>query len=146
MNFFEKNTQCPIGNGGGTCKTMQDVEKLLLTDIEIIEIGSITKTPRLGNEGDVFHNGSNFTLNSLGLPNPGQKYYEENLPKMIDMIHEAGKKVIVNVVGFSAEEYTLLTRFGFECGADFVVENFGCPNIWVAGLQKGILRKRQLKS
>ncbi len=138
MNFFEKD-QLPIGNGGGTCKTIKDVEKLLATAISVIEIGTITFEARLGNEGNVQHDGITYTLNSLGMPNPGIKYYRENLPKMIEMIHEKGKKVIVNIAGFSGNEWIELSRLAVISGADFTLLNYGCPNIWVRGSQKTIL-------
>jgi len=139
MDFFCSTTNCPIGNGGGTCKTIEDVEKFVRTGIWAVEIGSITELARPGNEGNIFFAGSGYTLNSLGLPNPGRKYYEAHLPAMIAMIHKAGKIAIVNVVGFSKEEYAELTSLAFICGADLVVLNAGCPNVWVDGQQKGIL-------
>lgn len=139
MKFFNNNDDSPIGNGGGTCKTIEDVKRFIKTAIGAIEIGSITEVERGGNEGNTFHPGRGYTLNSLGLPNPGRKYYKENLPLMVQMIHEADKTAIVNVVGFSKEEYASLTMLAFECKADFVVLNFGCPNVYVDKVQKGIL-------
>ena len=32
---------------------------------------------------------------------------------MIELIHKSGKKSIVNIVGFSTEEYSELTKFAF---------------------------------
>lgn len=139
MNFIANDTQCPIGNGAGICKNAYDLRRLLKTGVAAIEIGSITELERFGNEGNIFYSGKNFTLNSLGLPNPGRKHYEFYMPAMINEIHRAGKKAIVNVAGFTMEEYGSLTRYAFDWGADYVVENFGCPNIWIEGIQKGIL-------
>ncbi len=139
MNIFEKEVTCPIGNGGGTCKTIEDVEKLIKTEIWAVEIGSITEIAREGFSGNTFHDGKYFTLNALGLPNGGRIYYEANLPAMIGLIHSAGKVAIVNIVGFSKEECAGLTSLAFICGADLVVINAGCPNVWVDGQQKGIL-------
>jgi dihydroorotate dehydrogenase (fumarate) len=139
MNFNIKSTDPPIGNGGGTCKTLEDVIAFCRTSLPIIEIGSITQDPRLGNEGNTFHDGKAFTLNSLGLPNGGLPYYEKHLAKMTELIQNAGKTSIVNIAAFTSDEYTDLTRFAFENGADYVVENYGCPNVWVDREQKGIL-------
>ncbi|HZX73897.1 MAG TPA: hypothetical protein VFE57_05730, partial [Cyclobacteriaceae bacterium] len=137
---FSINEYPPIGNGGGTCKTLEDVKKFCQLSIPIIEIGSITKKVRFGNEGDTFHAGNDFTLNSLGLPNGGMPYYEENLSEMTNLIRVAGKKSIVNIVGFEMQEYGDLTRFAFAKGADYVVNNYGCPNVWVnKGDQKDIV-------
>jgi dihydroorotate dehydrogenase len=147
MHILNQTIECPIGNGGGTCKTIEDVEKFIKTDIPIIEIGSITEEQRDGNTGNTFYDGGNFTLNSLGLPNGGRRYYEKYLRKMIYLIHEAGKKVIVNIAGFSTEEYISLTHLAFENDADLGLLNYGCPNIWIMNSntqenkvqQKGIL-------
>ena len=139
MQKFINQGGYPIGNGGGTCKTIADVEKFIKTAAGAIEIGSITMDMRPGNTGTTAYNGGRFTLNSLGLPNPGKEYYEKHLKEMISFIHKAGKKAIVNIVGFSQEEYADLTKLAFECGADFVVLNYGCPNVWASGTQKSIL-------
>ncbi len=140
MTFLKQNIECPLGNAGGTCKTREHLAKLLLTGLYAIEIGSITVEKRDGNTGNTFHKGEHITLNSLGLPNPGREYYEDNLKGMTSLIRKAGKKSIVNVVGFTEDEYTSLTRLSFKSGADMVVLNYGCPNVWVGGVtQKSIL-------
>jgi dihydroorotate dehydrogenase (fumarate) len=139
MNFLNDRMDCPIGNGGGTCKTMADIQKLLTSEVAAIEIGSITSKYREGNQGNTFHSGNYFTLNSLGMPNDGENYYEDELPYMIEKIHKAGKKAIVNVAGFNKEEYAELIKLSFDSKADLAVMNGGCPNIWDDGTQKGIL-------
>lgn len=128
-NYFVIEDAHPIGNGGGVVKNIDDLKKILSTDIGSIEIGSITMEPRDGNTGNTFHKGNGFTLNSIGLKNPGAKYYEENLPTMIRMIEDAGKVSIVNVAGFSKNEYAELTGLAFSAESDFVVLNYGCPNV-----------------
>ncbi len=94
---------------------------------------------RFGNTGNTFHPGNTFSLNSLGLPNGGKIYYEEHLLEMTDFIRNAGKKSMVNVAGFTSDEYGNLTKFAFARGADYVVANYGCPNVWNDKQQKGIL-------
>ena len=139
MKFFTEGIDYPVGNGGGTCKTIEDLERFIKTDIPMIEIGSITQKPRLGNEGNTFYSGNGFTLNSLGLPNPGYDYYKENLPLMVEKAHLAGKKAMVNVAGFNKEEFNSLTKLSFSSGADYTVMNCGCPNVWAGKVQKDIL-------
>lgn len=128
-NYFTIENTCPIGNGGGVVKTIEQLNKLLPTSLGAIEIGSITMEPREGNTGNTFRKMGGFTLNSIGLKNPGLKYYEENLPLMIQMIQDAGKIAIVNVAGFNKDEYADLTKLSFSSGADFTVLNYGCPNV-----------------
>lgn len=128
-NYFVIENAYPIGNGGGVVKTIDDLQRILPTSLGAIEIGSITMEPRDGNTGNTFFKGNGFTLNSIGLKNPGIKYYEENLPIMIRMIEDAGKIAVVNVAGFSKNEYAELTGLAFSAGSDFVVLNYGCPNV-----------------
>ncbi len=128
-NYFVIENAYPIGNGGGVVKTIEDLQRILPTSLGAIEIGSITMEPRDGNTGNTFFKGNGFTLNSIGLKNPGIKYYEENLPIMIRMIEDAGKIAVVNVAGFSKNEYAELAGLAFSAGSDFVVLNYGCPNV-----------------
>ena len=128
-NYFTIENNYPVSNGGGIVKTIEDLKRILPTSLGAIERGSITMEPREGNTGNTFFKGNGFTLNSIGLKNPGAKYYEENLPTMIRMIEDAGKVAIVNVAGFNRDEYVQLTGLAFSAGSDFVVLNYGCPNV-----------------
>ena len=139
MKIFKNPDLLPIGNGGGTCKNIDQVKRLLKTSIGAVEIGSMTKLSRDGNTGNTFHEGRGYTLNSLGMPNNGEEWYKEHLPEMIEAIHGANKSAIVNVAGFNTDEFSSLTRTAFGAGADYVVLNCGCPNVWDNGKQKGIL-------
>ena len=130
----------PIMSAPPNCKTPEDVEKLLLTPVAAIVVGSVTWEARSGNKGEVlFSRPGEHSVNSLGMPNGGQSYYRTHLPKMVRAAHEAGKKLLVNVAGFTPEEYALLTMLAIEGGADGVELNCGCPNVWDGGKQKDIV-------
>ena len=81
----------PLINGGGTCKTIRDVEKLIKTDLGGIEIGSITYEERAGNTGTTFNCTDYCSINSIGMNNMGIMRATKELPIMIQMIHDAGK-------------------------------------------------------
>jgi dihydroorotate dehydrogenase (fumarate) len=125
----------PLMNAAGTCKTIEDVRNLSLSATAAIVVGSITMEERAGNEGNVFWPGDIYSINSLGLPNGGRKYYETNLPEMARISRGAGKPLIVSIAGFSAEEYGKLAEIAFEKGADAIEINLGCPNKWLDGKQ-----------
>jgi dihydroorotate dehydrogenase (fumarate) len=58
---------------------------------------------------------------------------------MVQMAHAAGKPFIVNIAGFSVDDYAELASIAKEGGADVLEVNFGCPNIWSqTGEQKRI--------
>lgn len=95
----------------------------------VILTGSYTKLKRTGNEGNVWWVGSGVALNSLGMPNGGEEYLKDTLRLMVQVAHDAGKSLIVNVAGFNAGEYAELTETALEHGADGVELNLGCPNV-----------------
>ncbi len=128
----------PLMNAAGTCKTLRDVENLARSAVSAIVVGSITSQARMGNEGQVYWPGQTYSLNSLGMPNPGGDYYGENLPHMVELAHAAGKPLAVNVAGFKPAEYGELAQLAHNGGADFIELNLGCPNVWDDGDQKRI--------
>ncbi|MEX2029026.1 MAG: tRNA-dihydrouridine synthase [Candidatus Paceibacterota bacterium] len=128
----------PLMNAAGTCKMLEEVEKLSRSASAAIMVGSITVEARTGNSGDVYWAGPMFSLNSLGLPNRGAPYYREMIPKMVAVAHGEGKPLFVSVAGFSPEEYANLAELSFDGGADLVELNLGCPNVWQDSTQKRI--------
>lgn len=144
--------ECPVMNAAGTCKIEEEVEILARSATAAIVVGSITVLQRESNEGEVFWFDNMFSLNSIGLRNLGMSYYNHCLSEMVGTAHKADKSLWVSVVGFSPDEYAILTKFAFEKGADVVELDLGCPNIWEGGVQKRItcfnplLVKKILKS
>lgn len=79
-----------------------------------------------------------FSLNSLGLPNPGGRYYEKYLPEMAKVVHDVNKHLFVSVAGFTPDEYSVLAKIAEAGGADLIELNLGCPNVWAGGKQKRV--------
>lgn len=125
-------------NGAGTVKKVDDVREMARSNAGAILVGSITVAERPGNSGNVLWVGSYGSLNSLGIPNGGIPYYRECLPVMARIAHDAGKPLFVSAAGFKPAEFGELASVVAEGGADGVELNFGCPNIWDTGEQKGI--------
>jgi len=132
----------PIMNSpsGPGCKTVEDVAELARSVDAAIVIGSVTKEPREGNQGEVYFSDpvAGFSLNSLDLSNGGFPYYSQHLPEMVRIAHEAQKTLWVSVAGFTPEEFLELTIVCLTGGADLVELNLGCPNVWDGGKQKRI--------
>jgi dihydroorotate dehydrogenase len=118
-----------ITNAGGMLKTTEDVRRAAPA-ADAPEVGSATPQPRDGNRGDTYwydrRSGSSY--NSLNMPNGGIPYYEQELPKMVEICGELGKPLIFNVAGFSDDDYLELDELGEASGASAVLFNFGCPN------------------
>ncbi|MFA6006728.1 MAG: dihydroorotate dehydrogenase [Candidatus Paceibacterota bacterium] len=128
----------PLMNAAGTCRLLEEVSQLARSATAAIMVGSITMEPRQGNGGNVYWVESDYSLNSLGLPNRGIEYYGLKLPAMVAEAHAHGKPLFVSIAGFSAEEYAIMSKIAFAGGADMVELNLGCPNVWQGGMQKRI--------
>jgi dihydroorotate dehydrogenase subfamily 1 len=131
----------PVMNAAGTCKTIDHVKKLARSAVSAVMVGSITVEARAGNEGNVFwpDPAGRYSLNSLGLPNPGSAYYQAELPAMAATAHHAEKPLFVSVAGFTPDEYAELTMLALDGGADGVELNLSCPHVWDEGVQKRIV-------
>lgn len=134
-----KHAGNPIMNAAGTARTVEEVQKLALSEVGAIVVGSMTLLERPGNSGDTFAVEPGYTFNSRGLPDRGYKYWAEVLPEMVRIAHDHGQLLIMSVAGMSPEEFGQLTEVALQGGADLVEENFGCPNVWGGGQQKQIL-------
>ena len=129
----------PLMNAAGTDKTLKDVRRIAPSPTSAVMVGSFTFKARSGNEGNIYWSSSSFSLNSLGLPNPGAEYYRKHLSEMAAIVHAQGKKLFASIAGFTRLEYEILTELASGEGADAVELNLACPNVWDGGGQKGIL-------
>lgn len=141
---MELNPDFPVGNAAGWCKSVAEVEALAKSAASFIVVGSITMEPRDGNPGNTFNGDPLFTLNSLGLPNPGIDKLEEIGPEMVRIAHAAGKPIIASVAGFFAEEFGELASRAQRSGFDGIEVNLGCPNVADGGKRKPIFSYRKV--
>ncbi len=118
------NAACSIS------KNAEDIDKLLTTDAGAVVVGSVTYVQRDGNPEPRWFPGNEqgFALNSFGMPNGGLEWFEEKLPVMVKKAHAVNKPLIVNIAGFSVQEYVDLAVMVDASGADMIEVNLGCPN------------------
>lgn len=129
----------PVMNAAcSVAKTYDDIKALSRTNISVVTIGSITVQPRDGNPEPRWYPTESYSLNSFGMPNEGLEYYRQNLPTMLDTIHESGKKASLSIAGFSAVDYAELASMAESTAVDFLELNLGCPNVQIDGKQKPI--------
>jgi len=141
VKFGQFELEHPIMNAAGTCKSLADVKELAKSAVSAIMVGSVTVEQRNGNLGNnpwVPLPEAGFSLNSLGLPNPGLSAYRNLIPEMKKIARDANKPLFVSVAGFSPDEYVTFARAMLDVGADFVELNLGCPNVWGDDGQKPI--------
>lgn len=129
---MSKSGKIALGYSAGTLKSMRDVQKALMTSATRLTIGSVTAEKREGNVGDVFyvHPIDLWSLNALGLPNPGIADCLTWIPQCLRAAHVAQKSVWVSVAGFAPDEYADLARACLDLGVDGVELNLSCPNVY----------------
>ena len=121
--------ECPVMNAAGTCKTVEDVEKIANSVSAAIVLGVVTLEPREGNPGEIYKANELLSLNCEGWPGPGLLYYKKNIADIVRLAHRANKPLIVNVGGFTVSEYAPLADFFLSKGADMVELNISCGNL-----------------
>lgn len=130
------NSDFPVGNAAGWCKTEGEVVKLLESSAQFVVVGSITLEERQGNPGNTFNG---VDLNSLGLPNPGISNVLGWLPGVIHQIPKTdSRKVILSLAGFSPGDFAKLDKRALASGISHREINLGCPNVADGGTRKRI--------
>ena len=110
-----------------------------LYDINVLGTFSFkgtTKEPRFGNPTPRIAECTEGLINSVGLQNPGvEKVISEELPKLKECF---SKPVMVNVSGFSTEEYVYTCEKLDACDQIGWFEvNVSCPNVHGGGMSFG---------
>lgn len=99
--------------------------------IDLNKIGGIVTKgtslePRLGNKPSRVCETASGMLNSIGLQNPGVKYFlEEDLP----WLKQFDTKIIVNACGSTLDDYVNLCEILNKAPIDGVELNLSCPNV-----------------
>ncbi|MDR1322447.1 MAG: dihydroorotate dehydrogenase [Gracilibacteraceae bacterium] len=100
-----------------------------------IMVKGITPQARLGNPPPRLAETPAGLLNAVGLENPGlEKFVKSYLPRL----RELATAVVVNIAGFSIDDYALLARaLDGLGGVDALEVNISCPNVERGGLAFG---------
>lgn len=94
-----------------------------------------TFEPREGNHGERCLEVSGGNMNSIGLQNPGVKYFVDNLlPGMLGL----GPVVIANLAGSDIESYVEGAKLLDKSDCDMIELNISCPNVKAQGLAWGL--------
>jgi len=73
-------------------------------------------------------------LNAMGLPNPGVKYFLEEMKEMKKMLEIP---LIVSIAGSTPDEYAYLAKIVSHAGADAIELNLSCPHVEKTGVEVG---------
>ncbi len=121
-----------FGNSAGWPKTLAGVAKLAAVPLVThIRAGSYTVKPRPerggGTDFDMLDDGT--ASNNRNLPNGGIEDIYVLGPAMVNIAHNAGKRLIISGAPFSAQDDALLAKAALEVGADGYESCRSCPNM-----------------
>jgi dihydroorotate dehydrogenase (NAD+) catalytic subunit len=125
----------PITTASGTFGYSNEYEEFMnLQNIGAIVTKGITLEPRAGNPQPRITEVKNGLINSIGLENVGiHSFIEHKLPVLI----KENITFIVNIAGFSLEEYVKLGSICEEHNIQAVELNVSCPNVKEGCLEFG---------
>jgi dihydroorotate dehydrogenase (NAD+) catalytic subunit len=124
----------PILTASGTFGYGEEFDKIIdLSKLGGIVTKSITKNPRPGHPPPRTYETAGGMLNAIGLANLGtDRFIEEKIP----FLKTLDTRIIVNVAGFSIEEYVYtVERLNDTDGIDMIEINVSCPNVGADGLE-----------
>ena len=95
----------------------------------------LTLNGKYGNEGERLYETPAGLINSIGLQNPGVRYFiAEELPRMLTL----GTTVFANLGGGCIEDYEEGAQLLSDTDVDFIELNISCPNVKQGGLAYGV--------
>lgn len=99
-----------------------------------ITVKGLTLAPRAGNKPPRIAETPSGILNSVGLQNPGVKYFvEHDMPKLKNV----GTNIITNISGNTVEEYCEMVEILSDTDVAMIELNVSCPNVKHGGLAFG---------
>lgn len=99
-----------------------------------IMVKGLTLHERQGNPAPRIWETKGGILNSVGLQNPGVRYFAKNI---VPNLKKFDTKIIANVSGSSFEEYLEACIIVDASGADIIELNVSCPNVKEGGVAFG---------
>jgi dihydroorotate dehydrogenase (NAD+) catalytic subunit len=136
--LFGRRFQNPILLAAGTAGFGIELEGVLdLERLGGLVTKAVSREPRGGNPAPRVAEFSGGMLNSVGLANPGvAQVRDKYLPWLASRLHRA--QVLVNVVGFTTEEYgEVVGELDGAPGITAFELNLSCPNTRAGGIEFG---------
>ena len=122
----------PVLTASGTFAYGVEIAHLTdLNEIGGVVVKGISMKPIQGNPPPRVYETASGMLNSIGWQNIGAV---EFVARKLPLLLKYDTKVVVNVVGFTLEEYLEVTRFFNDCPGIAALElNISCPNVHQGG-------------
>lgn len=134
--FLGKELKNPVITSSGCFGFGEEYNNYFdINKLGAINLKGITLNKREGNKGIRIAETPSGMINSIGLENPGIKYFRDNIVENI----KYKTKIILNINGESEEEYIAVSEIANEIKkVDFIELNISCPNVKNGGMAFGI--------
>ncbi len=120
-------TSCLYNASGPLCTFHEQLDALGNSSAGAILSKSATLEPRQGNPEPRYYETDWGSINSMGLPNQGYRYYLD-FAERAQTIHH--KPYIMSVSGMSFDDNVkIISALASHCGIDAVELNLSCPNL-----------------
>lgn len=136
IKFLGKELKNPVITSSGCFGFGEEYNNYFdINKLGAINLKGITLNKREGNKGIRIAETPSGMINSIGLENPGIKYFRDNIVENI----KYKTRIILNVNGESEEEYIAVCEMANEIKrVDFIELNISCPNVKNGGMAFGI--------
>lgn len=121
-----------VSFGGYVCNasgpldsTLEELECIARSGSSAIVMKSCTILPRKGNKEPRYARLPFGSIQSMGLPNRGYRYYANCALKLA----KYNKPIIASIAGFSVEEYDTMIRAFQRTRVSCIEVNLSCPNV-----------------
>jgi dihydroorotate dehydrogenase (NAD+) catalytic subunit len=139
VNFLGVEFKNPVLTASGTYGFGMEYNELYdIGKLGGIMVKGLTLNERQGNPAPRIWETKGGILNSVGLQNPGVKYFAKNI---MPMLKKFDTKIIANVSGSSFSEYKEACIIVDGSGADIIELNVSCPNVKEGGVAFGTSEK-----
>lgn len=117
----------PVMTSSGTCGYGRDYLDIWSPNqLGAIIVKAASIEPRNGNPPPRIAEIPSGVLNSIGLQNPGVRHF---IATDLPWLKSIGVTVVVNVVGYTMDDYAACVELLDETDADMIELNISCPNV-----------------
>lgn len=135
VNFCGLKMKNPVTTASGTFGSGREFGEFVdLNKLGAVTVKGVAAKPWLGNNSPRIAEVYGGMLNSVGLQNPGAKWFIEN---DVPFLRGFDTKIIVNICGHSIEEYCDVADIVSEADIDMMELNISCPNVTEGGIAFG---------
>ena len=135
VNYLGVEFKNPVVTASGTFGFGMEYNELYpIERLGGITVKGLTLNERQGNPAPRIYETPSGVLNSVGLQNPGVRYFAKNI---MPELKKLDLKIIANVSGSSFSDYVEACKIVDASGADIIELNVSCPNVKQGGAAFG---------